>query len=106
MSIRTEKIRASCKAKCSCLIGDSGNLQLRVALKKSEIYKFFVEKEGNFPAICLAGYLQGSQLAGTKGSRLVGQLQADKEWEPRGFLAGFSCKITSFVDVAWVLSNL
>lgn len=43
-----------------------------------------MEKEGNFPAICLAGCLQGSHLAGTKGSRLLGQLQAGKNGNQGG----------------------
>lgn len=43
-----------------------------------------MEKEGNFPAICLAGCLQGSHLAGTKGPRLLGQLQAGKNGNQGG----------------------
>lgn len=55
-------------AKCLCFIGETGNLQLWVALKKILNCKFFAAKERNFPDICLAGCQQGSHLGSTKGS--------------------------------------
>lgn len=85
--------------KCLCLIGDSSKLQLGYTEKKFSINKFFAEKEGNFPTICLVGCQQGWHFRGTKGSCcrqsvllaaaqvMVVQLQADKREELGGFLS-------------------